>query len=119
LPFCDSHIANPIVAAAPNRATAIVIIVGVGLMRFITKCIRANELPLGREPRQSIPSLCLLSEQRNARRPEKLSRRPSRLPDVRNSVTMQQRLHWLDYDPVAFAVLAVGMGMIALLALSI
>jgi len=32
---------------------------------------------------------------------------------------MQQRLHWLDYDPVAFAVLAVGMGMIALLALSI
>jgi hypothetical protein len=33
--------------------------------------------------------------------------------------TMQQRLHWLDYDPVAFAVLAVGMGMIALLALSI
>jgi hypothetical protein len=33
--------------------------------------------------------------------------------------TMQQRLHWLDYDPVAFAVLAIGMGMIALLALSI
>ena len=32
---------------------------------------------------------------------------------------MQQRLRWLDYDPVAFAVLAVGMGMIALLALSI
>jgi hypothetical protein len=32
---------------------------------------------------------------------------------------MQRRLHWLDYDPVAFAVLAVGMGMIALLALSI
>lgn len=32
---------------------------------------------------------------------------------------MQQRLHWLDYDPVAFAVLAVSMGMIALLALSI
>ena len=31
---------------------------------------------------------------------------------------MQQRLHWLDYDAVAFAVLAVGMGMIALLALS-
>jgi hypothetical protein len=28
---------------------------------------------------------------------------------------MQQRLHWLDYDPVAFAVLAAGMGMIALL----
>jgi hypothetical protein len=31
----------------------------------------------------------------------------------------QQRLHWLDYDPVAFAVLVTGMGMIALLALSI
>jgi hypothetical protein len=30
----------------------------------------------------------------------------------------QQRLHWLGYDPVAFAVLAIGMGMIALLALS-
>jgi hypothetical protein len=33
--------------------------------------------------------------------------------------TMQQRLHWLDYDPVALAVLVFGMGMIALLALSI
>jgi hypothetical protein len=32
---------------------------------------------------------------------------------------MQQRLHWLDYDPVAFAVLVTGMGMIALLAFSI
>jgi hypothetical protein len=32
---------------------------------------------------------------------------------------MQQRLHWLDYDPVALAVLVVGMGMIALVALSI
>jgi hypothetical protein len=32
---------------------------------------------------------------------------------------MQQRLHWLDYDPVALAVLVFGMGMIALLALSI
>jgi hypothetical protein len=31
----------------------------------------------------------------------------------------QQRLHWLDYDPVAFAALVTGMGMIALLALSI
>jgi hypothetical protein len=30
---------------------------------------------------------------------------------------MQQRLHWLDYDPVALAVLAIGMGMIGLLAL--
>jgi hypothetical protein len=32
---------------------------------------------------------------------------------------MQQRLCWLDYDPVAFAVLVIGMGMIALLALLI
>jgi hypothetical protein len=32
---------------------------------------------------------------------------------------MQHKLHWLDYDPAAFAVLALGMGMIALLALSI
>jgi hypothetical protein len=32
---------------------------------------------------------------------------------------MHQRLHWLDYDPIAFAVLVFGMGMIALLALSI
>jgi hypothetical protein len=32
---------------------------------------------------------------------------------------MQQRLHWLDYDPVALAALVFGMGMIALLALSI
>jgi hypothetical protein len=32
---------------------------------------------------------------------------------------MQQKLYWLDYDTIAFAVLAVGMGMIALLALSI
>jgi hypothetical protein len=30
---------------------------------------------------------------------------------------MQQKLYWLDYDPVAFAVLVIGMGMIALLAL--
>jgi hypothetical protein len=30
---------------------------------------------------------------------------------------MQQRLYWLDYDPVALAVLVIGMGMIALLAL--
>jgi len=28
-------------------------------------------------------------------------------------------LHWLDYDPLALAVLVFGMGMIALLALSI
>jgi hypothetical protein len=27
--------------------------------------------------------------------------------------------HWLDYDPVAFVILVIGMGMIELLALSI
>jgi hypothetical protein len=32
---------------------------------------------------------------------------------------MQQRLYWLDYDPVALAVLVIGMGMIVLLALLI
>jgi hypothetical protein len=32
---------------------------------------------------------------------------------------MQQQLHWLDYDPVALAVLVVGIGMIGLLALLI
>ena len=32
---------------------------------------------------------------------------------------MQQRLYWLDYDPVAFAVLVIGMGMIGLLTLFI
>ena len=31
---------------------------------------------------------------------------------------MQQRLYWLDYDPVAFAVLVIGMGIIELLALA-
>jgi hypothetical protein len=30
---------------------------------------------------------------------------------------MQHKLYWLDYDPVALAVLVIGMGMIALLAL--
>jgi hypothetical protein len=30
-----------------------------------------------------------------------------------------QRWHWLDYDPVALAVLAIGIGMIELLALII
>jgi hypothetical protein len=30
---------------------------------------------------------------------------------------MEQKLYWLDYDPVALAVLVIGMGMIALLAL--
>jgi hypothetical protein len=30
---------------------------------------------------------------------------------------MQQRLHWLDYDPVALAVLVIGIGMIELLTL--
>ena len=32
---------------------------------------------------------------------------------------MQQKLYWLDYDPVALAVLVVGIGMIELLALLI
>jgi hypothetical protein len=32
---------------------------------------------------------------------------------------VQQKLYWLDYDPVALAVLVIGMGMIGLLALSI
>jgi hypothetical protein len=32
---------------------------------------------------------------------------------------MQQRLYWLDYDPVAIAVLVIGMGMIGLLTLFI
>jgi hypothetical protein len=30
-----------------------------------------------------------------------------------------QRRYWLDYDPVALAVLVIGLGMIELLALSI
>ena len=30
---------------------------------------------------------------------------------------MQQKLYWLDYDPVALAVLVIGMGMIGVLAL--
>jgi hypothetical protein len=30
---------------------------------------------------------------------------------------MQQRMYWLDYDPVALAVLVIGMGMIGVLAL--
>ena len=30
---------------------------------------------------------------------------------------MQQRLYWLDYDPVALAVLVIGLGVIELLAL--
>jgi hypothetical protein len=33
--------------------------------------------------------------------------------------TMQQKVYWLDYDPVALAVLLIGIGMIGLLALSI
>jgi uncharacterized membrane protein len=37
----------------------------------------------------------------------------------REARTMQQRLYWLDYDAVALAVLVIGMGMIALLALII
>jgi hypothetical protein len=31
---------------------------------------------------------------------------------------MHQRRYWLDYDPVALAVLVIGIGMIELLALS-
>jgi hypothetical protein len=31
----------------------------------------------------------------------------------------QQKLYWLDYDPVALAVLVIGIGIIELLALSI
>jgi hypothetical protein len=31
----------------------------------------------------------------------------------------QQKLYWLDYDPVALAVLVVGLGIIGLLVLSI
>jgi len=30
-----------------------------------------------------------------------------------------QRRHWLDYDPIAFAVLVLGIGMVELLALII
>jgi hypothetical protein len=56
----------------------------------------------------------------NAKRPEALFPGPSRSPGVGNrEAYMQQRLYWLDYDPVAFAVLVIGMGMIALLALLI
>jgi hypothetical protein len=32
---------------------------------------------------------------------------------------MQQKLFWVDYDPVALAVLVIRLGMIGLLALSI
>jgi len=32
---------------------------------------------------------------------------------------MHQKRYWLDYDPVALAVLLIGIGMIELLALSI
>jgi hypothetical protein len=32
---------------------------------------------------------------------------------------MQQRLYWLDYDPIVLAVLVIGIGMIGLLVLSI
>lgn len=32
---------------------------------------------------------------------------------------MQQRLYWLDYDPVALTVLVIGVGLIELVALSI
>ena len=54
----------------------------------------------------------------NARRPEALSAGPSRSPGLGTGRrTMQQRLYWLDYDPVALAVLVIGMGVIELLAL--
>jgi hypothetical protein len=32
---------------------------------------------------------------------------------------MQQKMYWLDYDPVALAVLVIGLGMIGLLVSSI
>ena len=32
---------------------------------------------------------------------------------------MQQRLYWLDYDPIVLAVLVIGISMIGLLVLSI
>jgi len=34
-------------------------------------------------------------------------------------IVLHQRRYWLDYDPVALAVLVIGIGMIGLLALSI
>jgi hypothetical protein len=37
----------------------------------------------------------------------------------RDAHSLQEKAARLDYDPVAFAVLAIGMGMIALLAMSI
>ena len=37
----------------------------------------------------------------NARRPEALSRRPSRSGIWTGRRTMQQKVYWLDYDPVA------------------
>jgi hypothetical protein len=56
--------------------------------------------------------------QGNARGPKALSAGPSRSPGLGTGRrTMQQRLHWLDYDPVALAVLVIGIGMIELLAL--
>ena len=43
LPFCECHIASPIVTAAPIRATAIVmwLITGFALKRFMTQKLRA------------------------------------------------------------------------------
>jgi hypothetical protein len=32
---------------------------------------------------------------------------------------MHQRRYWLDYDPIALAVLVIGIGMVELIALSI
>src|SRR6266446_1270893 len=54
----------------------------------------------------------------NARRPEALPPGSSRSAGLGSGRrTMQHRLYWLDYDPVALAVLLIGMGMVGLLAL--
>ena len=56
----------------------------------------------------------------NTAAPEALLQRPPPLGHQgweQGGVTMQHELHWLDYDPVAVAVLAIGMGLIELFAL--
>jgi hypothetical protein len=106
------------------------VIAGFGLKRLITKCLRKWAIlrkwaAAGRELRYSLPSLveCLpfwTAEPKAVG--EVVSMALSLTQDdleQGGGYTMQQRLHWLDYDPVAFAVLAIGMGMIALLASSI
>ena len=50
------------------------------------------------------------SKQRNRNRPAALLPSESRVMSI-------QRRHWLDYDPIALAVLAIGIGIIELLAL--